>query len=128
MFSETANRRYTLWTALCWGLFLGLTALASAADAGRWGPLASVVLALAIAVPIGLHVAATLVLIGGADEFARAITSKRFIIAWGISTAAFCAWGFLEQYAAMPHAAAWAIYPLFWLAFAVVSLFVRSTR
>lgn len=128
MFSDAANRRYTLWTAACWALFLGLTATASNLGPANFGSVPGSVLALAIAVPVGVHVVATLKLINSGDEFARAITSKRFIVAWGISTAAFCMWGFLEQYAATPPAPAWAIYPLFWLAFAFVSMFVHSSR
>ncbi|WP_293355467.1 hypothetical protein [Phenylobacterium sp.] len=38
------------------------------------------------------------------------------------------AWGFVESYAHAPHIPGWMIYRLFWLCFAVVSPFVRTTR
>jgi hypothetical protein len=128
MFTQIANRRFTLWTAGCWTLFVALVALASATGPNSVGSGGSIVLSLAIAVPIGLHVAATLALIESADEFARMITLRRFVVAWGVSAALFCAWGFMEQYAGATHAPPWAIYPLFWGMFALVSLVVRSSR
>lgn len=128
MFSKTANQRFTIWTVGCWALFLALTPVVSGMERTGLGTSLGIALSLVIAVPVALHVAATLELVNSADEFARAITFKRFAIAWGVSTALFCAWGFSEEYAAAPHAPAWAIYPLFWVAFAFVSLIVRSSR
>jgi hypothetical protein len=70
----------------------------------------------------------TLALMDESDEFVRALTARRFIVAAGLSMALFSAWGFAESYADAPHAPGWFIFPLFWLAFGVVSPFVRSTR
>lgn len=128
MFTRAANQRFTIWTVGCWALFIALTSVASGMKGIAPASPVSIGLSLALAVPIALHVAATLELVSSADEFARAITFKRFAIAWGVSTAVYCAWGFSEQYAAMPHAPAWLIYPLFWTAFAFVSLIDRSSR
>ncbi|MGK6353857.1 hypothetical protein ACMGDH_01365 [Sphingomonas sp. DT-207] len=128
MFTRAANQRFTIWTVGCWALFIALTSVASGMKGVDLGSPVSIGLSLAIGVPIVLHVAATIELVNSADEFARAITFKRFAIAWSVSTAVFCAWGFSEQYAATPHAPAWVIYPLFWIAFAFVSLIVRSSR
>ena len=41
---------------------------------------------------------------------------------------AFTTWGFLESYAAAPHAPGWLIFALFWLCYGVVTPFIRSTR
>ena len=128
MFSDAANRRYTFWTIACWTLFLALTALASAIDRYEIAPLAATALSAMIAVPIAVHAWATFSLINGADEFVRVLTMKRFVAAWGISTTLYCAWGFSEHFAAAPPAPAWTIYPLFWVAFAVASTVIRSTR
>ena len=128
MFTEAANRRFTIHTALCWTLFGALATLASTTDPNEVGSVGRMMLPLAIALPIGLHVVATLALIDNADEFARALTLRRFAVAWGISIALFCAWGFSEQYAGAAHAPPWVIYPLFWAAFALVSLIIRSSR
>lgn len=46
----------------------------------------------------------------------------------GAAMAIASAWGFVESYAHAPHIPGWMIYPLFWLCFAVVSPFVRTTR
>ena len=128
MFTEAANRRFMIHTVACWTLFVALAALASAANPADIGAVGRIALSLTIGLPIGLHVVTTLALIESADEFARALTLRRFVVAWGISAALFCAWGFMEQYAGAAHAPPWAIYPLFWAAFALVSLVVRSSR
>ena len=70
---------------------------------------------------------ATLALMNESDEFVRALTAKRFIIASGLSMALFSAWGFAESYGGAWHAPGWLIYPLFWGLFGLVSPFVRDT-
>jgi hypothetical protein len=71
---------------------------------------------------------ATLALIAESDEYVRALTAKRFIVAAGLAMALFSAWGFAESYAGAPHAPGWLVFALFWLAYGVVSPFVRTTR
>lgn len=128
MFSDAANRRYTIRTVACFTLYLALNSLAMAgAFEDLRGP-GEAALAIAVAAPIAGHVWATLALVREGDEFARALTAKRFILAWGICMVLFSAWGFLESYAAVAHAPGWLIYPLFWAAFAMVSPLVRTTR
>lgn len=128
MFTEAANRRYTIQTASCWALFLALTMLPPIAGATQPGSASALLLSATIALPVALHVIATLKLIRSGDEFARALTAKRFVIAWGIAMALWCAWGFAEQIAALRHVPGWMLYPLFWLSFGVVALFVRSSN
>lgn len=128
MFTDTANRRYTIRTA---AFMTGYVAINSAAIAGAFDDLDGLgkyALALAVAAPIAGHVWATLALIRDGDEFARAVSAKRFILAWGICMVLFSAWGFLESYAGVSHAPGWLIYPLFWAAFGLVSPFTRSSR
>ena len=128
MFTEVANRRYTIWTVVCWSVY---AALISGAGAGTFDALNQTgkwILGLAIAAPVAIHVWATLVLVRRADEFARAIATKSFILAWGVCITLFSTWGFLESYADAPHAPGWLIYPFFWLAFFALSPFVRTTR
>lgn len=71
---------------------------------------------------------ATLALMNESDEFVRALTARRFIVAAGLAMALFSAWGFMESYGDAPHAPGWLIYPLFWGLFGLVSPFVKSTR
>lgn len=85
-------------------------------------------LALVVAAPVAGQLWATLALMHDSDEFVRAITAKRFILASGVAMALFSGWGFLESYAGAPHVPGWMIYPLFWGAFGVVAPFVRTTR
>ena len=125
---DPAQRRYMVRTWLFMGGYVAvnLAAIAGAFDdlegAGAW------MLALAVSAPVAGQIWATLALMAESDEFVRALTARRFIIASGVAMALFSAWGFAESYAEAPHAPGWFIFPLFWLAFGVVSPFVRSTR
>ena len=122
-------RRYIFRTL---GFMSGYIALNMAAIFGLFDPLkgqaAAWLLPLAVSVPIAGQIWATLALMADSDEFVRALTARRFILASGASMALFSAWGFTESYAGAPHAPGWVIYPLFWLAFSIVSPLVRSTR
>lgn len=86
------------------------------------------ILALAVSAPIAGQVWAMLSYLRESDEFVRALTAKRFIVASGVSMALFSAWGFGESFAGAPHAEGWMIYPLFWATFGVISPFIRSSR
>jgi hypothetical protein len=125
---DAANRRYLLRT----GVFMTGYVLINVAaifgafdDIGRTGGL---ILGLAVAAPVAGQIWATLALMADSDEFVRALTAKRFVIASGLAMALFCAWGFMESYGDAPHAPGWLIYPLFWSLFGLVSPFVRSSR
>ena len=85
-------------------------------------------LGLAVAAPVAGQIWATLALMHDADEFVRALTAKRFILAAGGAMALFSAWGFVEEYARAPHVAGYMVYPLFWFCYAVITPFVRTTR
>jgi hypothetical protein len=89
---------------------------------GRWG------LSLAVALPIAGQIWANLALMHESDEFVRALTAKRFILASGLAMALFSAWGFAESFAGAPHAPGWLVYSLFWAMYGVVTPFVRNTR
>jgi hypothetical protein len=62
------------------------------------------------------------------DEFVRALTAKRFIVASGLAMALLSGWGFMESYGGAAHAPGWLIYPLFWGLFGLISPFIRSSR
>ncbi|WP_421936727.1 hypothetical protein [Phenylobacterium sp.] len=128
MSSDLAHRRYLLRT---FAFMAGYVAINGGAIAGAFddirGP-GAWALGLAVAAPVAGQIWATLELMRDSDEFVRALTAKRFILASGLAMAIFSAWGFLESYAHAPHVAGWAIYPLFWAAFGVVSPFVRTSR
>lgn len=89
---------------------------------GRWA------LSLAGALPIAGQIWATLAFVRDSDEFVRAITAKRFILASGVAMTLFSAWGFAESYAQAPHAPGWLVYALFWGVYGIFTPFVRSSR
>ena len=126
MRSDRIYRRRTLVSMAVY-VAVNLAALVGLFDAVRGSPLAWV-LALAIAVPIAIQIWALMAYMRDADEFIRAVTVKQFTLAAGIAMALFSTWGFAESYANAPHAAGWLIYPLFWLAFGAVSMFVRASH
>ena len=125
---DPAHKRYAIRTNM---FMAGYVAVNVAAITGAFdeiiGKSAGVVLGLCVAAPIAGQLWATLALMNESDEFVRALTAKRFIIASGLSMALFSAWGFAESYGGAWHAPGWLIYPLFWGLFGLVSPFVRDT-
>ena len=81
-----------------------------------------------VAAPIAGQMWATLSLMNESDEFVRALTAKRFIVASGLAMALFAGWGFMESYGDAPHAPGWIVYILFWGLFGLVSPFIKNTR
>lgn len=94
-------------------------------DIGRAGGLA---LGVTVAAPVAGQLWATLALMNESDEFVRAVTAKRFIVASGLAMALATAWGFMETFGDAPHIPAWLIYPLFWAMFGLVTPFIRTSR
>ena len=123
-----AHRRYAARTA---AFMSGYVALNVAAIFGAFDDLrrpGAWVFALAVAAPVAGQIWATLAFMRDSDEFVRALTAKRFILASGLAMALFSAWGFTESYAAAPHAPGWLVYALFWACYGLVTPFVRTTR
>jgi hypothetical protein len=110
------------------GAYVGFNAAAILGAFDSRQPPGTWLLALAIAVPVIGQIWATLAFMRDSDEFIRALTARRFIMASGLAMAGFTTWGFLESYAAAPHAPGWLIFALFWLCYGAVAPFVRSTR
>jgi len=125
---DLPHRRYLVRSLLFMG---GYVAINMAAITGAFDDLTrpgAWLLGLAVAAPVAGQMWATLALMHDSDEFVRAITAKRFILAAGVAMAGFSAWGYLESYADAPHAPGWYVYLLFWAAFGVISPFVRTSR
>lgn len=120
--------RYILRTAGFMGAYLAVNvaAMTGAVDDVR-GP-GAWALALVVAAPVAGQIWAVLRFMAESDEFVRAITAKRFIVAAGLAIALFSAWGFAETYAGAPHVPGWLIYPLFWAVLGVTAPFVRTSR
>jgi hypothetical protein len=127
---DPALRRYLVRTWAFMGAYVAFNAaaIAGAFELIKGNPAAAWLLALAVSAPVAGQMWATLALIAESDEYVRALTAKRFIVAAGLAMALFSAWGFAESYAGAPHAPGWLVFALFWLAYGVVSPFVRTTR
>lgn len=126
---DPAHKRYVIRTNL---FMVGYVAVNVAAILGAFdeiiGKVAGIVLGLCVTAPIAGQLWATLSLMNESDEFVRALTAKRFIVASGLAMALFSGWGFAESYGGAPHAPGWLIYPLFWGLFGLVSPFLKSSR
>ena len=126
--ADPAQKRYVIRTNM---FMAGYVAVNIAAITGAFdqiiGTSAGVILGLCVAAPIAGQLWATLALMNESDEFVRALTAKRFIIASGLAMALFSGWGFAESYGGAWHAPGWLIYPLFWGLFGLVSPFVKSS-
>ncbi len=126
---DPAHRRYVIRTN---AFMAGYVAINLAAVFGAFdeiiGETAGILLGLSVAAPIAGQLWATVSLMNESDEFVRAVTAKRFVVASGLAMALFSAWGFAESYGGAPHAPGWLIYPLFWGLFGLVTPFLRSSR
>ena len=126
--SDPDMRRYAARTAAFMLGYVGVNLIAifnGFDDIRRPGAYA---LALAVAAPVAGQIWATLTFMRESDEFVRALTAKRFIVAAGLAMALFSAWGFMESFADAPHIEGWLIYPLFWALYGVTAPFIRNTR
>lgn len=128
MAMDIAHRRYVTRTIAFMVPYvaINMAAIRGAFD-DRTAP-GSYLLGLAVAAPVIGQLWATLALMRDADEFVRALTAKRFILASGGAMAIFTAWGFVEEYARAPHVGGYMVYPLFWACYGLVTPFVRTTR
>lgn len=124
-----AQKRYIIRTNAFMAFYVAVNV---AAMLGAFDPIigkpAGLLLGLAVAASIAGQVWATLSLIKESDEFVRALTAKRFILASGLAMALFSGWGFMETYGGAPHAPGWFVYIIFWGLFGLISPFVRDSR
>jgi hypothetical protein len=86
------------------------------------------IFALVVSAPVAGHLWAVLAWLRDSDEFVRTVAAKRLIVGTGITLALASAWGFLEIYAKAPHVPAALLLPLFWLSFATVTPFIRTSH
>jgi hypothetical protein len=122
------EHRYRLRTVVFMSSYVVFNAAAITGAFDSRQPPGTWFLGLAIAAPVVGQIWATLAFMRDSDEFIRALTARRFILASGLAMAVFSTWGFLESYAAAPHAPGWLIFALFWLCYGLVAPFVRTTR
>jgi len=86
------------------------------------------ILAVLPALPIGGTIWTMMRYIDRSDEYIRALITRRFILATGITLFISTVYGFLENYAGLQHFDLYYVYVLFWLSFGIVSAFVRGAK
>ncbi|QAY75628.1 hypothetical protein [Sphingosinicella sp. BN140058] len=122
------SRFYLLGALLNWAMFLaGILLLSwgrgtSALPAGwRWA------LAILLAASVAGQFVAAYRLIAVQDEYMRALTAKRVLIAAGVTLTLAVFAGIAMQFLGVPALPMWLLYPLFWGVFGMVSPLVRSS-
>ena len=125
--SWPTNWRYVFGAIGAWALFLASVVGVAIGKNASWPLAALMVLAVVPAITVALQFRAAYRLISAQDEFVRALTVKRMVVAAGASITLATAWSVMEL-AGLPHLPAWLIYPLFWGVFGMVTPMIRDTR
>jgi len=125
--SET-NKKYFIRASLFMGAYVAVNIAAITGAFDGMKPRGSWALSLVVAAPVIGHIWAFLVWMRDSDEFVRTLAAKRFVVASGLTIAIASMWGFMEIYASATHVPAAMVYPLLWAAFALVSLFIRTSH
>lgn len=128
MTTTSPMRAYGIGTAVSMGVYVIAVVLASSARNAEASTAVMFGLALLPGLAIVGHVVVVLRLMSRADEFVRAVTAKRFIVAAALTFAAGTVWGFLELYADAPDAPLYLIYAAFWGFYGAVTPFLRTSR
>ena len=122
------KRAYQLQLLLFMGAYVCLLSVAELTQTSDFSAATSWFIAVSPALPIAGVVWTMLRFIDRSDEFIRALTAKRFIVASGMVYALATAWGFLELYAQAPDFPLYLIFPVFCGALGLAGLMVRTTK
>jgi len=125
---ESANRRYRIRTFLFMGGYVVANVAAIFGAFDDMTPRGAIAFALVVSAPLIGHIWSFLAWIRESDEFVRGVAMKRLVIAMGITLAVCSVWGFMELYAKAPHVSAAMVVPLLWLAYGIVSPFIRTSH
>ena len=118
--------KYPVGAVLLWMIFLSALVALQIGLQQNWPSSALWALALVPATTVAVQFVAAYRLITGQDEFVRAVTAKRMIIAAGLAITIATAWSVAES-VGLPHLPAWLVYPLLWGLLGVVTPFVRGS-
>lgn len=118
-------REYALTVSFWLTIYVALIALATwAHNTDAYSPPLSYLIAMSPALPIGGVILALMRFIDRSDEYVRALTMRRFLVATGLTLFVCSAWGFLESFADAPHLPLWSVFPGFWALYGVASIVV----
>jgi hypothetical protein len=122
-----AARDYTFSLSFWMAVYGGLIALATwAHGAEAFSPPLSFLIGASPAFPIGGMILAVMRFIEASDEYVRALTTRRFVLATGLTLFACSLWGFLETFAGIAHLPLWVVFPAFWAFFGVACVVIRD--
>ncbi|MDE2163556.1 MAG: hypothetical protein KGJ53_10355 [Alphaproteobacteria bacterium] len=119
--------RYTFGAVLSWTTFLLAVVLLVMGRNQGWPAPLLWALALVPAATVAAQFVAAYRLIAAQDEFIRALTTKRVVVAAGLAVTIATAWS-VGELDGLPHLPAWLIYPLFWGLFGVLTPVIRGSR
>ncbi|CAN5283035.1 hypothetical protein BH10PSE4_BH10PSE4_46450 [soil metagenome] len=125
--SWPSDLRYVAGAVGAWVLFLACVVAVAFGRRAGWPMAALVALALVPAITVALQFVAAYRLIAAQDEFVRALTVKRMVVAAALSITLATAWSVLEL-VCLPHLPTWLIYPLFWGMLGLVTPMIRNAR
>ncbi|NEX94226.1 hypothetical protein [Caulobacter sp. 17J65-9] len=124
-----ASQNYLVGTFACLGLYMAaLFGVRAGVQAGALSGPALYAMAAAPGLAVAAQLLVTLRFMAASDEFVRALTAKRFIVAATLTFAGFTTWGFLEDFAGLQHVPGWYVYPTFWVLMGVLTPFIRSSH
>ena len=118
--------KYAVGAILGWTTFLLAVVAIQVGRHYGWPAPALWALALVPAATVAVQFAIAYRLIARQDEFVRALTTKRMVMAAGLAIIITTGWSVAES-VGLPHLPAWFIYPLFWGMLGVVTPFVRGS-
>jgi hypothetical protein len=119
--------KYAVGAIVLWMTFLTSLVVLQLGRQLGWPAPALWVLALVPAATVAIQFVIAYRLIAAQDEFVRALTTKRMIVAAGLAITIATAWSVAEPIG-LPHIPAWIIYPLFWGMLGVVTPIVRGSK
>ncbi len=127
--NDTAAGRAYVRSVFFWMMiYVGLVvALSSARNAGLLNSPWSWAAAFTPSIPIAGVMWAVLVFMRDSDEYVRALTTRRLVMAMAITQVICSAWGFMEVYAGAFHVELYMVVPIFWASYGAISSFVRSS-
>ena len=121
------GREYVTSVVLWMAIYVALIAFVTWADhAGGFSPPWSYLIGASPALPIGGVIVALLRFIDQSDEYVRAVTLLRVVLATGMTLFVCTAWGFAESFADAPHVPMWVVFPAFWAFYGAAYIAVRD--
>ena len=127
--AKSPEATYRLGTIVTMALYvLSIILVSMAVNRGMASGALLIGLALLPGLSILGQIIVTVRFLQTADEYVRALLSKRLIAACMATLAIFTVWGFLEEFAGITGPAAWSAYCVMWGLFGFTCLFIKDSK